>query len=66
MASEKKIEVKVYKIYLHCDCGGEMLPTGAALSYYPPVYPHMCQKCGHIENINSIVYPYLKYEEVKS
>lgn len=57
--AEMVAESKVLQVFMICDkCGrGEMRPTGECLMSNPPLYPHKCVVCGHIENFN-FLYPY--------
>lgn len=52
-------EVKIIMVYQMCDkCGeGYMEPRDIVLTSYPPLYPHMCTKCGYSENYTKR-YPY--------
>ena len=49
----------VWREYV-CDlCGvGKMEPVGL---YFPPYFPHRCDKCGHKANLDQ-KYPYVGYE----
>ena len=58
--AEKATELKVFRIKMFCDCGGEMLPTGVALSSYPPRFIHQCRLCGTRATYDTS-YPYLEY-----
>jgi hypothetical protein len=61
-----KVEVKTFKIKAFCnECYvGEMVSTGEMLAVHPPKYPHKCNHCGRVENLDE-VYPYLYTEEVE-
>lgn len=60
---EVKEEVKVFRIHMYCECGGEMLPTGNVLSCWPERYSHQCNKCGSIDSYID-KYPKIEYETV--
>lgn len=61
---ERKTEVRPIKVDMICDvCGkGWMRPTNVTLTVYPPLYPHVCDKCGHTENYSKC-YPYIEWED---
>jgi len=65
MPTEKSIEARTMITRLYCDCGGEMLPTGLALTSYPPQYPHRCQLCEK-QTTRIDVYPRVEYAPVES
>lgn len=61
--SELVAEVKTLLVYMKCDeCGeGLMEPHGnIVLSVDPPLYPHKCNNCGHVENYR-VGYPYTRF-----
>ena len=60
---EKEFEAKSVLTKMYCDCGGEMVPTGAVLCSYPPKYTHEGNKCGKIESYSN-TYPKVVYKEV--
>ena len=63
--SERRTEVRTYRIDLICDeCGGRMAPTGQALMSYPVQYPHKCEKCGAGITVRGNQYPCLIYDDV--
>ena len=62
---EVKKEVKTYIVHAMCDCGGEYLPTGMALTSHPVQYPHVCDKCGDKQLFSDEMYPRTEYEEVQ-
>jgi len=43
----------------HCP-KGEMIPTGRTLLMSPPIYPHECTDCGHMEK-HKRCYPFIEY-----
>lgn len=61
-------EVKVLQNKAYCECGGEFEygnedGVSIALMTYPPQYPHICNKCGKIENF-FVIYPFITYETI--
>jgi len=62
-SQEESVTVRVVRVKLICECGGEMLPTGESLLSYPAKYPHVCSKCGHTEK-KTRRYPRIDYEEL--
>lgn len=61
---EIRNKVTPVKVDMICSvCGqGWMRPTSVVLTCYPPLYPHVCDKCGHGENYNK-QYPYIEWED---
>ena len=61
--AEIKTEIKTFRIKLACDeCDGDMIYNGIVLTSNPPLFPHVCNKCG--VKINSRKkYPYLHTEK---
>ena len=59
----KRVEVRTYLERLHCECGGQMLPTDLALPTDPPQYPHKCQLCDR-QTVESETFPRLVYDEI--
>lgn len=57
---KKETEIRVFRVKMFCDCGGEMLPTGVILSSCPPQFPHQCSLCGMRATYDSS-YPHLEY-----
>jgi predicted RNA-binding Zn-ribbon protein involved in translation (DUF1610 family) len=62
--SETLKPMRVFLVEYVCDkCGeGEMMHGNVSITTNPPLYPHMCTKCGHTENFRSI-YPGYRYSE---
>ncbi len=58
---EKKNQVIAYEVDNECECGGKMRPTGTCLTMNPPLFPHVCEKCGKGETYN-VCYPYIQYK----
>lgn len=59
---EKVAEVKILTIEMECDkCGNGVMKRDGniTLCCCPPMYPHKCNNCGHIENY-PFTYPYQK------
>jgi len=44
--------VKTYRVDAQCDCGGKMVYGGICLTSFPPQYPHKCETCGNVENLD--------------
>ena len=65
---EVKREVRTYEVRMRCDkCGKgfmECSDDGIALATYPPIYPHICSKCGYTKFYDCI-YPKIIYERIK-
>lgn len=66
---EKEIEVITYAVAYVCDnCNErEMTPNGIMKMLNPPLYEHVCMKCGFKKNLREN-YPLIKYrrnEELK-
>jgi DNA replicative helicase MCM subunit Mcm2 (Cdc46/Mcm family) len=61
---EKKVRVKIFKLEYICDkCKkGKMEPEGTVFFTNPIQYPHVCNKCGELQNFR-INYPYTTYED---
>lgn len=55
-------DMKVVRKSASCECGGEFIPTGMVYTCNPPLYPHVCNKCGSSENFKHS-YPYIDYQE---
>lgn len=62
---EKETELKIFKVQMFCDCGGEMEPRGFALLSNPAEYPHKCALCG-AEKTYKEQYPAIKYRAVEN
>lgn len=64
---EHKIEVKTFKVILKCDkCkDGIMKYNGIVLTSNPPLFPHVCNKCGYKQNIRGKKYPHIVTEEIQ-
>lgn len=62
MTTERRIPVKTYIVRLFCDCGGEMEPTGVALTSHPPRYPHRCTVCGTETSHHTRTFPFVNYD----
>jgi hypothetical protein len=60
---EKKIEVRTFKIYKYCECGGKMNFLGIVLTTWPAKYPHECELCKKKATYD-VKYPFLEHEEV--
>jgi hypothetical protein len=60
VAGETNIVVKTVLVRMLCKCGGEMKPTGTCYTSYPPLYPHVCNKCGTNATYN-VSYPEIRY-----
>ena len=43
---EKKYNAETYIVKEVCECGGEFVFNGMALTSYPPKFSHTCNKCG--------------------
>ncbi len=58
-------EVKVFQVKMKCDkCKeGYMVRKDTILTFHPPLYSHICNKCGHASSYRRI-YPYMKYVPV--
>lgn len=41
---------------------GFMRSTGITLTMNPPLFPHKCSKCGHVENFHE-VFPHIEYRD---
>ena len=54
--------MKIVKRTAHCDCGGLLTETGAVLYTCPPKYPHKCDACGELVNLDG-QYPQAWYRE---
>lgn len=52
-------ECKVYQVNEVCECGGMFYPSGRSITTYPPLFSHMCSKCGKIKNFHQ-QYPTMK------
>jgi hypothetical protein len=52
--------VHAYRAEVYCKCGGELQNDGYMYPTYPPMYPHVCNMCGHKENLGS-TYPKIEY-----
>lgn len=63
---ETRNKVTPVKVDMICDvCGqGWMRPTNAmvSLAVYPPLFPHVCDACGHTENYSK-QYPCIEWED---
>ena len=59
MAREKKIELRMFKVHLICDCGNEM---NHAPECYPTEFVYNCKFCGARETAKK-EYPYVHTEE---
>ena len=59
---ERRVEVHTLMVYWDCECGGQMKPVGICYPMSPPVFPHMCEKCGKEETSHN-KYPYVVYKE---
>lgn len=59
---EERYEVKPYKVFLFCDCGGLMIQKdGLTLDTYPQRYGYICNNCK--TSITSVKqYPYIEYD----
>lgn len=58
----KTKEVRVFKDTLICDnCGTEMVFSGIVLTSCPPMFEHICPKCGKKVNPRE-EYPLIRYE----
>lgn len=62
---EKEAELKVFRVKMFCDCGGEMEPKGFVLFSDPIEYRHECNKCGLYQTFKE-QYPTIKYRAVES
>lgn len=63
---EKKVPVKVYKVYKYCDdCKekGNLYHNGTVLPLTPPRYEHECPACKRKYNLRN-TYPSVVYEEL--
>ncbi len=62
----KLTEVRMNIVSLICDeCGvGEMKPSGVQYLLFPPLYQHICDKCGAEKRIESPPYPRVEYESI--
>ena len=51
-------EVKVFQVKMKCDkCKeGYMVRKDTILTFHPPLYSHICNKCGHASSYRRI-YP---------
>ena len=50
-------EVRTFNVRLYCVCGGEMKSNGITLTTNPPMYPHVCDKCGTYQTLTGDSYP---------
>jgi hypothetical protein len=59
---EQEYDLRPVGVRYVCDkCGvGVMTPTGTMLCSYPPQWPHKCDHCGIIENMQE-KYPTVRY-----
>ena len=58
---EKKEVVSPVKVSMICECGGEMKPTGITYTSNPPIFPHICERCGKGDSFREM-YPRIVYE----
>ncbi len=65
--AEIKQEVRLYLVDCACDeCHeGKMRSTGTCYTTNPPLYPHSCNKCGHVEMYDKI-YPFQQVEPLET
>lgn len=63
MAHEVVEPVRLERVVMQCDCGGEMCPTGLVLTSMPPQYPHECGQCHKRETYTSR-YPMMRERDV--
>lgn len=64
--SIKRVKTEVVTKHMYCECGGEMKQKSELVMLsYPPLYHHVCDKCGRSAAYTNI-YPRIVYEEVES
>lgn len=57
--------VQTFIEYWRCECAtcdGNMIPTDKVFTVYPPVYEHICDKCGHRDHARC-TYPRIVHEK---
>ena len=63
---KRTIPVEVQAVtQIHDKCGGEYFPSGEMLLTDPPKFPHVCNKCGNVQNFNekSPTIEYIRQQE---
>ena len=59
-----KSELKTYSLEAFCDCGGSLIRQPIVLACSPPLFPHKCDKCQNVENLDRR-YPDIEYERIR-